>query len=191
MSTLKKTSIKTTEQPVDILQDLPSTSKQSHICDTPKKRRLMPKVQALRTKLWRKQQFTKPRNKAATDSLVAQLKQYLPVETVNFIERQIMLHCSKKFQCGYAIKDKMLAHSIFYQSRKAYKLLSKLFTLKSKRTLQNSLQNTKVMPGFNEPIFDTLEMKTASMDDKDKCVALIFDKCHRNWLLCITMGRQI
>ena len=35
MSTIKKTSIKSIEQPFDILQDLPSTSKQSHVCDTP------------------------------------------------------------------------------------------------------------------------------------------------------------
>ena len=37
MSTMRKTSIKSTEQPVDILQDLPSTSKQSPVCDTPQK----------------------------------------------------------------------------------------------------------------------------------------------------------
>ena len=94
---MKKTSVKSTEQPVDILQDLPSTSKQSKACDTTEMR-LKQKVQALRTKLGRKQQLTKPRNKASIDSLVAQLKQWLPVETVNSIERQIMLHHSKKFQ---------------------------------------------------------------------------------------------
>ena len=32
------------------------------------------------------------------------------------------------------------------------------------------------MHGFNEAIFDTLEMKMASMDDKDKCMALVFDE---------------
>ena len=39
MSTLKKTSVKTTEWSIDILQDLPSTSKQSQVCDTPQKNR--------------------------------------------------------------------------------------------------------------------------------------------------------
>ena len=32
------------------------------------------------------------------------------------------------------------------------------------------------MPGLSEAIFDTLEMKIASIDDKDKCVALVFDE---------------
>ena len=40
MSTMKKTSLKSIEQPVDILQDLLSTLKQSQVCDTPQKKRL-------------------------------------------------------------------------------------------------------------------------------------------------------
>ena len=113
MSTMKKSSVKSTEQPVDILQDLPSTSKQSQVCDTPQKRRLKQKIQTLRTKLCRKQQFTMPRNKDTNDLLVAQLKQYLSVETVNFIERQIMLHHSKMFQHRCAINH--FVHIIVHQ----------------------------------------------------------------------------
>ena len=81
---MNKETVKSTEQPVDILQHIPSTStsKQSQVCDTPKKKRLKPKVQALRTKLWGKKQFTKPRNKAAIDSLVAQYTQVLPSQTL-------------------------------------------------------------------------------------------------------------
>ena len=137
MSAMKKTSVKSPEQPVDILQDLPQLqSKATSV--THHRKRFMQKIQVLRIKLWRKQQFTKPRNKAVIDSLVVQLKQYLPVETVSFTERQIILHHSKMFQCRYVIKDEMLALSIFYQSRKAHKLLSKLFTLPSKRTLKTA-----------------------------------------------------
>ena len=32
------------------------------------------------------------------------------------------------------------------------------------------------MPCFNEAILDRLEMKIASMDNKDKCEALVFDE---------------
>ena len=110
------------------------------------------------------------------NELTAQLKHYLPIQTVNFIERQIMLHGSKSGQCRYAITDKMMALSIFYNSRKAYCLLSKLFALPSKRTLQRSLQNTNVMPGFNDAIFDVLRMKVSTLNEKDRCVALVFDE---------------
>ena len=61
MSTMKKTSVESTEQPVDILQDLPSTLQQRQVCNTPQKKRLKWKIQALSTELWQKQQFIKPR----------------------------------------------------------------------------------------------------------------------------------
>ena len=69
-----------------------------------------------------------------------------------------------------------MALSIYYQSPKAYKLLSKLFALPSKRTIQCSLENTNVKPGLNDAVFDALQIKCNTMDDKDKCVALIFDE---------------
>ena len=70
----------------------------------------------------------------------------------------------------------MLALSVFYQSQKAYKQLSKLFALPSKRTLQKYMQNTNIMPGFNDGVFDALKLKVDNMDPKDRCVALIFDE---------------
>ena len=70
----------------------------------------------------------------------------------------------------------MLALSVFYQSRKAYRLLSKLFALPSKRTLQKYMQNTNIMPGFNDGVFDVLKLKVENIDPKDKCVSLIFDE---------------
>ena len=98
------------------------------------------------------------------------------MHTVNFIKRQILLHQSKKTHRRYAVSDKMMALSIFYQSRKAYGILSKLFALPSKQTLQRSMQNTNVMPGFVDTIFDALKLKISALDDKDKYVALVFDE---------------
>ena len=101
-------------------------------CDTPHKKKLKRKVQALKTKLWKKRHPKKVPQKDKIKSIIAQLKDYLPLETVSFIERQLALHKVTKAQCTYAVKDKMMALSIFYQSRKAYNLLSKLFALPSK-----------------------------------------------------------
>ena len=70
----------------------------------------------------------------------------------------------------------MMALFIFYQSREAYRLLSKLFVFPSKRTLQRSLQSTNILPDFNDVEFDALKVKVNNMDEKDKCVASIFDE---------------
>ena len=144
--------------------------------NTPRKRKLKRKVQALRTKLWRTNKMKKPYEKEELNTLISQLKCHLPLETVNFIERQIKLHKSKTSRQRYAITDKMLALSIFYQSRKAYKILSKLFALPSKSTLQRTMQHTNIMPGFVEPVLDVLKVKVSTMDQRDRYVALISDE---------------
>ena len=105
---------------------------QNETSDTPRKKKLKRKLQTLRTKLWRKSHTKKLSNKAELNNLVSQLAGHLPMHTVNFIKRQILLHQSKKTHRRYAVSDKMMALSIFYQSRKAYGILSKLFALPSK-----------------------------------------------------------
>ena len=116
------------------------------------------------------------------------MKYLLPAETVNFIERQIVLHDSKISHRRYAVADKMMALSIFYQSCKAYKLLSKLFALPFIRTLQRNLQNTNIFPGFNDSVFAALKAKIDTMDEKERHVAVIFDEngfenspCIQSW----------
>ena len=82
----------------------------------------------------------------------------------------------------------MLAPSIFYQSRKAYKILSKLFALPSKSTLQRTMQNTNIMPGFVEPVLDALKVKVSTMDHRDRYFALIFDEMSLKMSLTYNCG---
>ena len=56
--------------------------------------------QAMGTKIWRKDKHNKLRQKAKIDFLVAEAKSYLSMETVNFIERRVLLH--KSNQWSYA-----------------------------------------------------------------------------------------
>ena len=102
------------------LSDQPSTSIVEHKCDTPQKKRLKRKVKALKTKLWRKCKQRRLSYKDEVNSLIVQLKYQLPQETVQFIERQVLLQRSAKVGWRYATADKMMALSIFYQSQKAY-----------------------------------------------------------------------
>ena len=154
----------------------PHSTEYAEPSNIPRKRKLKRKVQALRTKLWRTNKIKRSSEKEELNTLISQLKCHLPLETVNFIERQIKLHKSKTSHRRYAITDKMLALSIFYQSRKAYKILSKLFALPSKSTLQRTMQNTNIMPGFVEPVLDALKVKVSIMDPRDRYIALIFNE---------------
>ena len=119
------------------------------------------------------------------------MKKYLPQDTVHFIERQIILQHSAKKGRRYATSDKMLDLSVFDQSQKAYRILSKLFALPSKRTLQKYMQNTNIMPGFNDGVFDALKLKVENMDPKDRCVSLIFDEMALKSALVYNNGLDI
>ena len=76
------------------------------------------------------------------------------------------------------VDESLSYYKPMYCSREYFKTsrLSKLFALPSKRTIQHSLENTNVKPGFNDAVFHALQIKCDTMDDKDRCVALIFDE---------------
>ena len=97
----KKTSVKLkgrilASQPTTSNATKPTASCAAKGCETPQKKKLKRDVQKLKTKLWRKENKKKLTFKAEVDSLVLQLKNYLPQDTVNFIERQIILQRSAK-----------------------------------------------------------------------------------------------
>ena len=104
------------------------------------------------------------------------LRVYLLENTVDFIETQINMSQRSKKGYRWAFKDKMIALSIYYQRRRAYKLLQKLFVLPSKSTLQRILQNTEIEPGFNEKLFKALKVKSESMLPADRLCTLVFDE---------------
>ncbi len=81
------------------------------------------------------------------------------------------------------MKDKMLAMSIFFQSRKAYHVLSKVFTLPTPRTLLRDLQKMNIQPGFNNNLFEALKQRVHTLREQDKNIVLVFDEMSINGLL--------
>ena len=77
---------------------------------------------------------------------------------------------------AYRWKDKMLALSIFFHIRKAYKILSQLFILPSVRTLLRDLQEINMKPGFSKSVLDALTLKVQALHPPDRNVALVFDE---------------
>ena len=108
--------------------------------------------------------------------IVTQLEQYLPKTTVDFIRGQVIRSERMKPGVRWSLQDKMLALSIFYHSRKAYKIIGKIFAMPSKRTLQRALQKCDVVPGFSEQLFDALKVKVQSMSEQDRQCAVVFDE---------------
>ena len=70
----------------------------------------------------------------------------------------------------------MLALSIFYHSRKAYKMLNRIVALPSESTLKLMLSKSNIRPGFHDNIFEALEKRVATFDDQDKQCAIVLDE---------------
>ena len=102
-----------------------------------------------------------------TKQALACLAKYLPSDTIAFIESQVTMSQRSKMGYRWKPKDKMIALSIFFHSRKVYKILSQLFILPSKSTLVRDLKKMNMQPGFSESVLEALKVKVNTMDPRD------------------------
>ena len=152
---------------------------------TPRKKKLGRKIRNLQTKLCRVNKKVKTfgsggkgHNRKKDIAMVCEkLDRLLPKETSKFVKSQIIAN-QRKSSVGnrWTLHDKMFALSIFYHSRKAYRLLKNLFILPSKSTLITLLGKSKIYPGLHDNIFEALQKRVSKFDDKDKQCVLIFDE---------------
>ena len=119
------------------------------------------------------------------------IAEYLPPDTVSFIESQVEMSKRCKRAYRWKTRDKMIDLSIFFHSRKVYKILSKLFVLPSKSTLLRDLKRMNMKPGFIESILEALQVKVNTMDTRDQNVALVFDEMSIKEDLTYNTGRDI
>lgn len=146
--------------------------------DTPRKMKLKRKIMQLRSKLWRMQNKKKPTTdlRSNINALLNTLRQYLPEQMVSFIHTQLRVSGKSGAQIRWASKDKMFALSIYYHSKKAYKVLARLFKLPSISTLKRTLQRSNIQPGFNDKLFNAMKTKVDGMQESDRQCVLIFDE---------------
>lgn len=67
----------------------------------------------------------------------------------------------KKQGHRFTLNQKILPLSLYKPSPKAYRLLSHMCVLPSRRTLQNLLKKVNLKPGINELIFEHLKKESA------------------------------
>ena len=141
-----------------------STTLCTNIPDSSRKKALKWTLNSLRDKLSRankrKQALAEQNASRHINVVCSAIDSLLPEKLAAFVNAQIRLH-SKKSKKGirWSKENKLFALSVFYHSRKAYQLLSKLFIMPSKTTLLNLLAKTRVYPGFNDGFLSHLNRK--------------------------------
>jgi hypothetical protein len=107
----------------------------------------------------------------------SKLDKVLPAESAKFVKSQIQIHQRKSSRGNkWMPKDKMFALSVFYHSRKVYRLLCRLCPMPSKTTLLSLLGRSKIYPGFHDNILEALKNKVSKFGEKDKQCVLVFDE---------------
>ena len=134
-------------------------------------------MKVLQTNLWREKKKKVDMKNLKLKKAMNTIKAFLPCQTFSFIESQVTKSKLKsKSAYRWKTEDKLLALSIFFHSRKAYQVLSKLFILPSKSTLLHELRKMNIKPGFSASVLQALKMKAKNMHPRDCNVVLAFDE---------------
>ena len=104
------------------------------------------------------------------------LEGVLPSNLLDFMKKQAHLSNKKARGKRYDNNFKAWAHSLYHVSRKAYRLLQKLFNLPSKRTLTSIVSKFASNTGFNEKSLFVLKQRIEALPPSGKFCALLMDE---------------
>jgi hypothetical protein len=113
----------------------------------------------------------------ATDSMQSALRKLRPClsdAAFSLLSAQVRL-CNKSVRY-WSDNERLVAMSIYYQSPKAYRFLSKIMKLPSKTSICRWVQNVRVQPGLNSYMIKLLEAKVKNLSVKDKQCILLMDE---------------
>ena len=104
---------------------------------------------------------------------------YLKAKCLN-VMRQVVnddqLYNFLATQIRYTMQEKSMFLSFYSASPKYYKLLKKIITLPSVRTLQKMLQNLNFKPGFHNVTLNALATKVKTMSSHENLCVLLMDE---------------
>jgi len=86
--------------------------------------------------------------------------------TMNFIESQMRMQPQKSRGRRFTVDDKVFALSLYKQSGKAYKMLSKVFALPSRKCIMDMLKKIPFQTGINQRIFENLKNAVKKIRNK-------------------------
>ncbi|XP_051981689.1 uncharacterized protein LOC127643140 [Xyrauchen texanus] len=121
-------------------------------------RSLKSQVCKLKTKV-RKQNRLKKTSMAGVNkkSVMKQLKKLLPAKAYAFVSTQIRMSQRKALGFWWTTHDKAFFLALLHASPKCYRLLFKVFSMPSVRTLQKLMKSTDLKPGFKQSILATIK----------------------------------
>jgi hypothetical protein len=96
--------------------------------------------------------------------------------TYTFIMQQARLQKVRPRARRFKLDEKILSLALYKNSPKGYRLLSKIFSLPSPRTLTNMLNKIPYRPGINKQILNSLKTRVQDLKENEKICAVVFDE---------------
>lgn len=93
-----------------------------------------------------------------------------------FTQLQIRETHNKAKGRRFTMEEKLLSLSLYKHSKKSYRLLSKLFTLPSRKTLSSLLSKIPIKTGLDETFLKVLGENVKHLKKKDKFCVILFDE---------------
>jgi Transposase protein len=148
--------------------------------DTPRKKFLIEKCTSLSTKL---QRATRERtslrrihkDSQKMDNVLKIIQPKVSAEAFEFLRAQIYEGSKEPRGRRYSLDLKILSVALWKSGPRAYSLMSEIFVLPGKRTLQTFLQKFDFNPGFNFKLIAMLLDKFRHMPHKDRFVNFMWD----------------
>ncbi|CAH0564359.1 unnamed protein product [Brassicogethes aeneus] len=148
---------------------------------TRKKNQLKNKSMAVRRTTVQLQKFDTPNiGTSNLISLIEQNRDFLEtVTTSNDVSLNFFASNMRNLQCKpkgrrFSLKDNIFALSLYKHSPRAYRFLSKFFSLPSRKTLTNMLNKVPFLAGINPAIFKHLKTSVAKLIAEDRnCIAMV------------------
>ncbi|CAI6359551.1 unnamed protein product [Macrosiphum euphorbiae] len=76
----------------------------------------------------------------------------------------------------FTLEEKLLSLSLYKQSAKCYRLLSKLFTLPGRKSLTNLLSKIPIGTGVDKSLIEVLQKNVSKLNERHKICVLLFDE---------------
>lgn len=116
------------------------------------------------------------RQKTSKMDVMNELKRLLPAKSYAFFSTQLRMCQRKANGFRWTVQDKAFFLSLLHASPKCYRLLCKVFSMPSVRTLQKVIKSPDFKPGFNQSILSTIKKAMETMTPRDKVCAIITDE---------------
>lgn len=146
---------------------------------TPKARRLYTKASRIQKRvkqLKKRRLFRATKNRLNREEVLEKEMRSLHPSVSNFIQTQIRLAGKHPQGRRFNVEDKIMGLILHKQSGKAYRTMSKMFCLPSKKTLTTLLSRIPIVPGINEVIFDNLKSNVKLLTKRERLCIILFDE---------------